>query len=330
LRISREYAGTPSAPTVIRSEVKWKAVIYGSLEHGVYVADYCNYVVIDGLEVAGARIDGIKISGDNGVVRNCWVHGSGSQGISIHGKKYWTIENCLVEFNGQNVQFHHGIYADGQDYIVRNNVVRHNSGYGMQLYPDARRGTVVNNLVYGHPRKGGIVLQLKSAGKNVIANNTIADNALGINIYAGRGDVLVNNIFVGPSPIQKDSKTVDLVMDYNLCSPACTQGEHGLEGDPAFVYAARGVYWLKAASPAIGAGAPEYAPAADFWGRVRKQDAPVDLGAFPFVPYLTTSEARGSWYSGYPYRYTPGKASEEMPDLWAGPDPAAAAPAPLQ
>lgn len=319
LRVSREYAGTPAAPTIIKSEVKWKAVLYGSLEHGVYVADNANYVVIDGFEVAGARLDGIKIAGHNGVVRNCWVHGANSMGISIHGKQYWTIENNLVEYNGQNVQFHHGIYADGQDYTLRNNIVRHNSGYGVQLYPDARRGVVTGNLIYGHTRKGGMVLQLKGTGRNVIANNTFTENALGINIYGGQGDVIVNNIFAGGPAIAKDSKTQALLVDYNLCSPACTQGTHGLEGDPMFVYASRGAFYLKDGSPAIGTGTKEFAPATDFWGRPVDPDLPVDIGAFPYVPYLTTSASRASWYSGYAYRYSPGSSSGEMPDLWVSP-----------
>jgi parallel beta-helix repeat protein len=321
VRIARAYAGSPNSPTVIRSEVKWKAVIQGSAEHGVYAADGCDWVVVDGLEVAGARIDGIKISGDNGVVRNCWVHGSGGQGIAIHGKKGWTIENCLVEFNGQNVQLHHGIYADGENFTVRNNVVRHNSGYGMQLYPAARGGRVVNNLVYGQARKGGMVLQApEGGGKNVIANNTIADNAYGISIYAGKGEVLANNIFAGPSAIVTDSRTTELTVDYNLCAPECVQGPNGATGDPRFVYAARGAYWLDAASPAIGRGTREYAPETDFWGRARQEDAPVDLGAFAFVPYLTTPEARVSWYNGWAYRYSPGDPRMEMPDLWANPE----------
>jgi hypothetical protein len=330
ISIPKEYAGTPNLPTVIRSQVKWKAVILGSSGHGVYVADNCYWVVIDGLEVSGARLDGIKVSADGGVVRNCWVHGSGSQGISVHGFKNWTIENCLVEFNGQNPQFHHGIYADGQDFIVRNNIVRHNAGYGMQLYPSAKRGLVVNNLVYGQARKGGMVLQVRNeVGKNVIANNTIADNAYGMNIYGGQSDVVANNIFVGPGAIQPDSQTKGLIVDYNLCSPACTGQAHGVVADPMFVYATRGAYYLQASSPAIGTGSKDYAPATDFWGRPRNQDDSVDLGAFRFLLYLTTSASRTSWYSGYAYRYSPG-GSSEMPDLWIDPDPnaAAAVPAP--
>ena len=50
------------------------------------------------------RGDGIKMMGDHGVVRNCWVHNSSRQGI-LPGGKGLTIENNLVEFNGSNVQF---------------------------------------------------------------------------------------------------------------------------------------------------------------------------------------------------------------------------------
>ncbi len=315
IRISRAYAGTAGAPTIIRSEVKWKAAIMGSTEHGVYVADNAHWVVIDGLEVFGARMDGIKVSGDNCTVRNCWVHNNSSMGIAIHGRKGWTIENCLVEFNGQHVQFHHGIYADGENYIVRGNVVRHNSGYGMQLYPSALNGAVTNNLIYGHARKGGIVLAAPSkGGNNLIANNTIADNGNGINVMSGSGEVVANNIIVGPTAL-----TGMYAADYNLCRPECVQGAHGMSEDPRFVYASRGAYFLSASSPAMARGSADFAPEVDFWGRPRPKDTAPDLGAFPFVPSLAGDEARNGWYEGWAYRFSPLEERLDMPDLWVEP-----------
>ncbi len=61
--------------------MKWKAIVVGSNTHGVYTADNTNWVIFDGLEVSGANDDGIKMQGDYGVVRNCYVHGSGSMGV---------------------------------------------------------------------------------------------------------------------------------------------------------------------------------------------------------------------------------------------------------
>ena len=318
INVARQFAGTADAPTVIRAAAKWKAVIVGAAQHGVYAA--AAWVVVDGLEVTGARVDGIKIAGDHGVVRNCWVHNNCGNGVAIHGKTGWTIENCLIEFNGQHVQLLHGIYADGDTVAVRNNVIRHNSGYGIQLYPAARQATVVNNLIYGHARKGGMVIESpRDGGGNVIANNTLVENAYGISIHSGKGDVVVNNILVGPSPIQQD-RSAGLVADYNLCSPACAQGPHGVTANPQFVDAAHGAYWLKPSSPARGAADPGRVPTADFWGRPRAAAAPADMGAFPFVPYLATAEARAAWHNGWAYCFSPNDARLGMPDLWMPPD----------
>src|SRR2546423_410490 len=113
IQIGKEYAGTKEHPTIIRSEAKWKAVIIGSPVHGISNGDDCHWVVIDGFEVLGARYDGIKMNGDHNTVRNCWSHNNAAMGIAMHNKTGGVIENNLIEFNGSHVQFHHGVYADG-------------------------------------------------------------------------------------------------------------------------------------------------------------------------------------------------------------------------
>jgi hypothetical protein len=74
IEIPRQYAGTKESPTVIRSEVKWKAIIVGAPVHAISNGGECHWVTIDGFQVQGARYDGIKMNGDHNVVRNCWVH----------------------------------------------------------------------------------------------------------------------------------------------------------------------------------------------------------------------------------------------------------------
>ena len=58
LVIARQYAGTEAQPTVIRAEVKWKAVMIGAEHHVIYTADRCDWVIIDGFEVMGGRYVG--------------------------------------------------------------------------------------------------------------------------------------------------------------------------------------------------------------------------------------------------------------------------------
>jgi hypothetical protein len=70
-----ELSGTSEFPTTIRSRRKWDAILKGSPSHGIYVADGVTNVLIDGLRVAGAGIDGIKV-GSYATVRNCWIHHS--------------------------------------------------------------------------------------------------------------------------------------------------------------------------------------------------------------------------------------------------------------
>ncbi len=323
--IPKAYAGTAERPTIIRSEVKWQAVIMGAPYHVIASGDDCHWVVVDGFEVLGARYDGIKLSGDHSTVRNCWVHNNSAMGVAMHNKKGGVIENNLIEFNGQHVQFHHGVYASGEDLILRNNIVRHNSSFGLHLYPSIRNARVENNLVSGHKEKPGIILSCpKGGGRNVVVNNTVAGNRGGIAIWQGDGEVVANNIVVADSDrevLAFSEGTKQVVADYNLCTPAsASQGPHGFTGDVMFVDAGRGVYWLRPGSPAIGKGSAQYAPAKDFWGRpIAKERAP-DLGCFPFVPELATEQFRASWRSGWPYRFSrdPGN---EIPDLWALPAP---------
>src|SRR5512138_3375447 len=115
IQIPRQYAGTKDAPTVVKSEVKWKAIIVGAPVHVISNGDECHWVTIDGFEVQGARYDGIKMSGDHNVVRNCWVHNNQAMGVAMHARRGGVIENNLIEFNGSHIQFDHGVYADGED-----------------------------------------------------------------------------------------------------------------------------------------------------------------------------------------------------------------------
>lgn len=322
IEIPKSYAGTEAHPTVIRSEEKWKAVIVGAPVHGISNGDDCHWVVIDGFEVMGARYDGIKMNGDHDTVRNCWVHNNAQMGVAMHNKKHGVIENNLIEFNGTHIQFHHGVYADGDGLILRNNIIRHNAGFGLHLYPEIKNAVITNNLVYGQANHAGVILSCpEGGGKNLLINNTIAQNRVGLVVWNGKGETIRNNILAENAETEEfDSKTHDLLMDYNLCETKSEmQGPHGLSGDPKFVDSKRGVFWLRADSPAMGRGTEQSAPTTDFWGRPLPQNQPRDIGAFRYVPSLTTEQARASWYYQWPYGYPP-NSKYALPDLWRPPE----------
>ena len=319
--IGREYAGAESAPTVVRSEVKWQAVIVGAPYHVISNGDGCDWTVVDGFEALGARYDGIKMNGDHNVVRNCWVHNNGHMGIAMHRKRHGIIEHNLVEFNGSHVQFHHGVYADGDSLTVRGNIVRHNAGFGLHLYPSIQNSIVANNLVYGHPRKPGVIIACpEDGGGNRFVNNTVVENRTAVSIWNGRGEVVANNILGAMDRvISVRDEEAEVLVDFNLfVSPTERRGEHCRDGDPMLVEPGRGVFWLRPGSPAIGMGSGDLAPEDDFWGRPRSREAGVDVGAFPFESALVRDEARSEWYYGWAYQYAPSEG-RRLPDFWALP-----------
>lgn len=173
INIPKQYAGTKEQPTVIKSEVKWQAVIIGSEYHVISNGDGCDWVVIDGFEVMGGRYDGVKMNGNYNVVRNCWVHNNKAMGVAMHNKKGGVIENNLIEFNGGHIQFDHGVYADGEDLTLRCNIIRHNASFGLHLYPSIKNSVIAGNLVYGQVRDRSIIVSCPDGGgKNMIINNT--------------------------------------------------------------------------------------------------------------------------------------------------------------
>ena len=153
----------------------------------------CPGVVLDGFEVSGARGDGISMNTDLGTVRNCWVHNNEHMGVSSHSHRGVRIEANLIEFNGCNIQFHHGVYASGEGLSVCRNIVRHNSGYGLHLYPSIKGATVSQNLVFGHVYQSGIIVSCpEGGGRNLVVHNTVVGNRGGDNSHycATKGGVI--------------------------------------------------------------------------------------------------------------------------------------------
>jgi parallel beta-helix repeat protein len=327
ITVTDEYAGSPQQPTVLKSQYKYKAVLHGSPTHNIYVRKGCNWVIIDGFESSGARYTGVKSDADFTVIRNCRIHNNALQGIEAHNVRGTVIENNIVEYNGENLQFSHGIYADGDGLIIRNNIIRFNSGWGLHLYPNIANSKIENNLIHGNGRWGIGLYSKPDVGSNRIVNNTIVFNGAGIGVKNAHKEIIVNNIIVNntgwifekASPIQNLDGTLfkenEALIDYNLCIPPLREtGLHSIFSDPSFLEAQKGVFYLKAGSPAIGKGFKEYAPERDFFNRKRPVDKALDLGCFPYEPSLLSSEARKDWYYQWPFVFK--GHSETMPDLW--------------
>ena len=311
--------GTASKPTIIKAESKWKTKLVGSDEHGVYVADNTDWIVIDGFEVRGALADGVKLSGNHSTIKNCWVHNNAQMGCSSHHSLNNVMDSNLVEFNGQNAQLHHGIYADGDGLIIRNNIVRHNAAYGLHLYPGVRFASIYNNLVYGHPAKAGILVQCPAGGgHNVVVNNTSVNNLVALDIRGGDGEIVANNILISINgdPITLSQLSIANQIDYNLTLPRSTHdGVHGISVNPQFIDASHQCYWLKFTSPCRAMGNKLIAPKTDFWNIDKSLGNTSDIGSYYFYSALLSPLKRIKWYEGYPYRFAD-NLGEDIVDFW--------------
>lgn len=178
-----------------------------------------------------------------------------------------------VHHNGTREHFHHGLYLNGTDHLVANNLIANNRAYGLQLYPECSRALVVGNTIVGNGRSGVIIgSEGGPTHENLLANNVIAWNAWeGVATYwgGGRGSgnaARTNLVFANDmGGVSEDGLEVsDLV-----------------ESDPLCVDPAGGDYRLSPGSPAIDRALAEYVLGPDLDGRARTV-ADADLGAYEY------------------------------------------------
>ena len=287
-----ELSGTTQNPTVIRSQRKWEAVLKSSSGHGIYVADGVSNVVIDGIQVVGAAIDGVKV-GNFATVRNCWIRGCVRQGVSAHNTCGTIIERNLVEHNGTDPAFDHGMYLSGTNLVVRGNVVRWNKTYGCQIYADPPASSsdcrIYCNLIYGN--RDALTVWSGPGQTNHVFNNTlISDRYV---VIANGGTLCVtNNILSGikAQQILSAENGATILADYNLTPvPGRWRGDHDLKAsDAGFANPTAGLFWLRRTSPALGMAAENQPPPVDFFGR--KHARTLSPGAFEFQSRLASDD----------------------------------------
>ena len=148
----------------------------------------------------------------------------------------------------------------------------------------AKTGNVkLTNSVLADSGAANALEIVNTAGGTIVAaitNDTFANAAISCDGNAlddGDSAVFTSNIFYNTTlPKAADSCT----FDYNLGSPAISQGKHDIVGDPKFVDAANHNFHLAAGSPAIDASISVAATRIDLDNVVRPQGKAYDIGAF--------------------------------------------------
>lgn len=309
INVPLKLKGSPENLTTLKSEEKWGAIIQGSVSsHGIATSDNTHYIKIDGFKVQNSYIDGIKLNGSYGIICNCWVTSSSGQGISSHGYTGNIVENNLVEYNGTRSGLDHGIYFGGSNHVFRNNVIRYNRNYGIQLWDTGQDYLIENNLLYG---QGGIVIG--KSKNNIVRNNTIVENVhpfVFYNLVPDGSTIICNNIIsctvVGLNTIDGVGDLSSIVFNNNIFveKPQLYTGlkinlgpSNLFATDPLFVDKINRLYFITNNSPAIGKSGTYDAPDNDFWGNAYNVSS--TIGCFPYYPILEKQVATNFDFNNY-------------------------------
>jgi hypothetical protein len=180
-----------------------------------------------------------------------------------------------IHDNGDDSQFHHGIYCGhSRAAVIANNIVEHNAAFGVQVYPDCSNADVSHNTIVANGQSG-VVVGTDGGGttQNVrVVNNIIVGNrASGVQtVWEGNSGsgIVARNLISGNGRGVADTEGLTV--------------SGTIRGAPRFVNYAGRNYRLKKGSPAIGRATVALSPGRDIGGRPRGTRR--DLGAVEAVP----------------------------------------------
>jgi Right handed beta helix region len=208
--------GTVRAPITLRAYPGATVRIKGTLdwERG---APYWRVsgLTIDGSSSSESTIaihdDGIRL--DHNDITN---ENQGGSCVLIGNVEHGTGRGTVVDHNrihdcggASSPELYHGVYlCCGQQVRIASNLIWHNSGYGVQLYPDADGARVDHNVIDGSRLKSGVTIGGDEYGAcyatsdAVVSDNIITSNAAyGVNTHwgckVGSGNRVLHNCLWG-------------------------------------------------------------------------------------------------------------------------------------
>jgi parallel beta-helix repeat protein len=171
-------SGSAGAPVVFQPEAG-ETVTVTSQQYGFYVSNR-RWVTIRGFKVANTADDGFHVS-------------SGSNNVEVVGNEVSSTGEPVSGLAAEGISV-----TDASDVLVADNVVHHNTKYGIYL-ANATRVQIVDNQSFLNARvysRGASGIRLHTSPGNTVARNLTFDNEdSGIELVTGSNDnVVVNNV----------------------------------------------------------------------------------------------------------------------------------------
>jgi len=273
-------SGTSGSPITLRSYPGESAVIDGQ---GTVVdllsidSDYVNVtnlVVRGSVGPGGESVYGMAGS-DHVLLSQLDISSSGGQGVLTDATTaFYTVDrNYIHDIGRDTTRQTHGLYMQGADHRISNNlVVGVPFGFGIHIYPYARRVRIVDNTVdlaaLGPILFGGDGSGPEGSGvADIDIVNNIGTNApsqWGIQCYQSPTNYRIHdNLFFGVQTLSN-----------------CSLGAGNLLANPLYVNPAVGNYHLLTGSPAINTGDDGWTYPLDYDGVPRPQGPHDDKGAY--------------------------------------------------
>jgi hypothetical protein len=286
-------SGAASSPITLKSEVPGGAVIDGQNASDRNVGFYIdgNYNIIDGFEIKNGPRGGITIWANNNQILNCNIHNNGNPASSstqgqdgvysdevTSGNIYRA--NYIHDNGRSGSSLDHGLYLCGKNEVVINNVVRGNTGNGLQVagYTTVANLKVYNN-VFAFNDASGIILWQSLSGIEIKNNILYRNGHYGIGSYDAHGSGVHVDHNVSYGNDYGDFSLRDGGSDFNYYLGSAVYS------DPQFVnngYSTLDPH-LKSGSPAIQSALNlSSAFTTDMAGAQRQSSGAWDLGVYKF------------------------------------------------
>jgi hypothetical protein len=273
-------SGRPSAPITVTGQPGHRPVLRSAGGHPLEVSSsggyfrFRRFVIERHPGTSGGNID---LYGDHVEISRTIVRDGRDQGIyTAEESSHVRILRNRIHHNGEGIDHQsHGIYLQGDDHLVANNLIHdHPEGFGIQVYDEGSGARVVNNTVVRSGHSGIVV-----GGSGGVRDVAIRNNIFAFNSKWG---------------IQHDSDCPSsTVADHNVLYGngwgAVQRGCPGLRtsggnrgGAPRFANLAQRDLRLRPGSAAVGAALASWVPRLDFSGRRRPQGRRPDAGAYEY------------------------------------------------